>query len=275
MGNNKDSLGDRMKGYELTSRAFLTRRIPVIIRIDGKAFHTFTKGLHKPFDPTLMKIMQETMRYLCANVQGCVFGYTQSDEITLVLTDYATIKTDAWFGYNVQKMASTAASMATLEFNRLCYKEFQNSLTNEKSSNEKIDAGRRFALMEKQFKACFDARCFSVPIDEVCNCLLWRQQDAIRNSIEAVGHAYFSQSQLNGKPCSEIQYMLFMEKCIDWNSFPSDCKRGAACYRVITEERMEDPRNPNEFITIGRRRWRIDTDIPIFSQDRNYVERFL
>jgi hypothetical protein len=103
MGNNKDSLGDRMKGYELTSRAFLTRRIPVIIRIDGKAFHTFTKGLHKPFDPTLMKIMQETMRYLCANVQGCVFGYTQSDEITLVLTDYTTIKTDAWFGYNVQK----------------------------------------------------------------------------------------------------------------------------------------------------------------------------
>jgi len=193
-----------------------------------------------------MKIMQETMRYLCANVQGCVFGYTQSDEITLVLTDYTTIKTDAWFGYNVQKMASIAASMATLEFNRLCYKEFQNSLTNEKSSNEKIDAGRRFALMEKLFKACFDARCFSVPIDEVCNCLIWRQQDAIRNSIEAVGHAYFSQSQLNGKPCSEIQYMLFMEKCIDWNSFPSDCKRGATCYRVITEERMEDPRNPNE-----------------------------
>ena len=117
MGNKRDSLGDRMKRYEYANRDYLTRRIPAIIRVDGKAFHTFTRGMKKPFDEVLATTMHETMRYLCKNIQGCVFGYTQSDEITLVLTDYATISTDAWFGYNVQKMCSIAASMATLAFN--------------------------------------------------------------------------------------------------------------------------------------------------------------
>ena len=103
----KDALGDRMKGfYEDRYRIYLTRRTPVIIRIDGNAFHTFTRGMKKPFDDIMMATMQYTMKRLCENIQGCVFGYTQSDEITLVLTDYTTIKTDAWFGYNVQKMTS-------------------------------------------------------------------------------------------------------------------------------------------------------------------------
>lgn len=114
MAKKNDSLGDRMKGYEGVSRNFLTRRVPAIIRLDGKAFHTFTKGMEKPFDPVLTQAMQETMKYLCENIQGCVLGYTQSDEITLVLTDYATIQTDAWFGYNIQKMCSVSASMATI-----------------------------------------------------------------------------------------------------------------------------------------------------------------
>lgn len=118
MAKKNDSLGDRMKGYEGVSRNFLTRRVPAIIRLDGKAFHTFTKGMEKPFDPVLTQAMQETMKYLCENIQGCVLGYTQSNEITLVLTDYATIQTDAWFGYNIQKMCSVSASMATMAFNR-------------------------------------------------------------------------------------------------------------------------------------------------------------
>ena len=103
MSNIKDSLGDRMKGYENVSRNYLARRIPAIIRIDGKAFHTFTRGMKKPFDRILMSTMQDVMKYLCGNTQGCVFGYTQSDKITIVLTDYEKITTDAWFGYNIQK----------------------------------------------------------------------------------------------------------------------------------------------------------------------------
>ena len=119
MSNAKDSLGDRMKAYENVSRNYLTRKIPVIIRIDGKSFHTFTRGMEKPFDAILTETMKRTMKYLCENIQGCAFGYTQSDEITLVLTDYDNPTTDAWFGYNIQKMASVSASMATLAFNKI------------------------------------------------------------------------------------------------------------------------------------------------------------
>lgn len=277
MSNKNDSLGDRMKGYENISRAYLTRRVPVIIRLDGKAFHTFTRGLDKPFDKSLMKIMQLTMHYLCSNIQGCVFGYTQSDEITLVLTDYATIKTDAWFGYNVQKMASVSASMATMEFNRLFRKEFEDMVLEWNPDRKDITLleDRLAKLQDKQFTACFDARCFSIPVDEVCNCLIWRQQDATRNSIEAVGQANFSHKQLMGKSCNEIQDMLFKEKGVNWNDFPTDCKRGSACYRVVSEEEIDDPRNPGNKITVQRRRWVVDIGIPIFSQDRQFVERFL
>lgn len=273
---HNDSLGDRMKCYENISRKYLIRKVPVIIRLDGRAFHTFTRGMDKPFDETLMTVMQETMKRLCEEVQGCVFGYTQSDEITLVLTDYATIQTDAWFGYNIQKMASVAASIATLEFNKLFQKEYEKLVmgNTDNIGNEKY-AKRKELMLNKQFKAVFDARCFTIPKDEVCNCLIWRQKDAARNSIETVGHANFSQSQLHGKSCNMIQEMLWQEKNINWNDFPTVCKRGSACYRVEREIEIDNPRNHGETITVRRRQWEIDTEIPIFTQDRDFVERFL
>lgn len=269
----RDALGDRMKAYENISRTYLTRRIPVIIRLDGKAFHTFTRGLEKPFDRILMSVMQQTMKRLCEEVQGCVFGYTQSDEITLVLTDYATIQTDAWFGYNIQKMASVAASIATVEFNRQ-FREAFLILCDEQDDSVACQDRLR-TLSSKLDVAMFDARCFSIPKEEVCNCLIWRQQDATRNSIEAVGQAHFSHTQLHGKSCNMIQEMLWSEHNINWNDFPTDCKRGAACYRVERTVEMDNPRNPGETITVQRRQWEIDREIPVFTQDRNFVERFL
>lgn len=289
MGKKKDALGNRMKAYEGASRNFLTRRIPVIIRLDGKAFHTFTKGMEKPFDRVLMRAMQNTMKHLCENIQGCVFGYTQSDEITLVLTDYATIKTDAWFDYNVQKMTSIAASMATMAFNR----EFKRAV-----EDWHIDVGIRgyevwglgdpartppgetdvklAELYTSRFdKALFDARAFSVPKDDICNCLIWRQQDATRNSIEAVGQAHFSHGELQKKTCNEVQEMLWQLRNINWNDFPADCKRGACCYRTDKLVTMEDPRNPGKEIEVRRRVWTIDQEPPIFTQEREYVERWL
>lgn len=259
---DKTSIGDRMKGYENISRIYLPRRIPVIIRLDGKAFHSFTRGFDKPFDHVLMKAMQNTMKRLCEGIQGCVFGYTQSDEITLVLTDYATIHTDAWFGYNVQKMASVAASMATVYFN--------NSWLLE--CNRLPESNDREFYFEQEGKAMFDARCFSIPKDEVCNCLIWRQQDATRNSIQAVGQAHFSQKELNGKSCNEIQDMLFTEKNINWGDFPTDCKRGAACYKADEEATFISNGEKTVFRRMG---WQIDTEIPIFTSDRNYIERWL
>ena len=281
--NKKDSLGDRMKRYESVTKNFLTRRVPAIIRLDGKAFHTFTRGMNKPFDKIFMKTMQDTMRYLCENIQGCVFGYTQSDEITLVLTDYETITTDAWFGYNIQKMTSISASMATLAFNNFLSKNInvwmkENNMYTMKCFNDDKggELNRLYDVYWGAFNkgALFDSRTFSIPKEEVCNCLIWRQQDATRNSIQSVGQANFSQRQLQGKSCNQIQDMLFVEKGINWNDFPTDCKRGSCCYKRKVEKEITIPKN-GEKNTVNRSEWYIDKDIPIFTKNREYVEKCL
>ena len=263
----------RMKKYEFVSRHYLTTRTPVIIRVDGKAFHTFTRGFQKPFDGVLSKTMQETMKYLCENIQGCVLGYTQSDEITLVLVDYKNIDTSAWFDYNIQKCASVAASMATLAFNKF----FDNNINeygrehiedwDEGGTSRTLSPDERVSLKiaETYYKAyqkgaMFDARAFNVPKEEVCNNLLWRQNDATRNSIQMVGIAYFSHKQLDKKSTSNIQDMLMLEKGVNWNDYPTKYKRGSCCIRKTDE-------------TTGRSKWIIDNEIPIFKGDgRKYVD---
>lgn len=275
---NKDSLGDRMKDYENISRNYLTKRIPVIIRLDGKAFHTFTRGMKKPFDEILMSAMQETMKRLCESIQGCVFGYTQSDEITLVLTDYEKITTDSWFGYNIQKMASVSASMATMIFNKEFTERVDVFLANlhecwHTSEEEDRYADTLVRAIEKG--ALFDSRVFTIPKEEVCNCLIWRQQDATRNSIESAGHAYFNTKALYKKTCNEIQEMLFQEKGINWNDYRTDFKRGCACYKISEETEMVNPKDKNNIIKVIRNRWTIDKEIPVFTKDRNFVEKWL
>ena len=126
-----DDLGTRMKEfYEQVPKTRLVRRMPVAIRIDGKAFHTFTRGFQKPFDEVLMKSMQETTKYLCENIQGCIFGFTQSDEITLILIDYQKLNSSAWFDYEVQKICSISASMATMAFNKFFERNAKNYIKN-------------------------------------------------------------------------------------------------------------------------------------------------
>lgn len=276
MSNIKDSLGDRMKRYENIPKNYLTRRIPVIIRIDGKAFHTFTRGMEKPFDSVLMNTMKDTMQYLCENIQGCVLGYTQSDEITLVLTDYATIMTDAWFGYGVQKMVSIAASIATLAFNKSFYRNIDDYFNRDdvlnamfgRDSSRKDELSRYAEVLREALRkgAMFDARVFSIPKDEVCNCLIWRQQDATRNSIQSVGQSYFSHKMLNGKTCNNIQEMLWQEYKVNWNDFPVECKRGSCCIKQMVGL-------PGT--STSRSKWVVDTEPPIFTQEREYIERFL
>lgn len=195
--------------------------MPVIIRIDGKAFHTFTRGFKKPFDDILVKTMQETMKYLCENIQGCVLGYTQSDEISLVLTDYAEITTDAWFGNNLQKMCSVSASMATMAFNKFFYSNMPAEGENSTTYYKALEEG-----------AMFDFRVFTIPKEEVCNYLIWRQQDATRNSIQSVGQADFSQKELHGKSCNNIQDMLMIQKGINWNDYSTTLKRGSCCIKA-------------------------------------------
>ena len=271
----KDELGTRMKEfYEGVPKTRLVRRMPVAIRIDGKAFHTFTRGFQKPFDEILIKSMQDTMKYLCENIQGCALGYTQSDEITLILVDYKHLNSDAWFDYEIQKMCSIAASMATMAFNKAFAsnvakqsKRLYNEYLEEKDASY-IDTLE--IAMNKG--AMFDARCFNIPKEEVANLIYWRQLDATRNSIQMVGQANFSHKELQNKSCNMIQEMLFAEKGINWNDYPTYLKRGSCCIKTTIQ-------NPNVDIKDGaypKSVWMIDLDIPIFKGDgRDYIDKLV
>ena len=227
MANKKDSLGDRMKeNYENRSKTYLTRRTPCIIRLDGKAFHSFTKNFQKPYDEVFHKAMNNTMQYLCKNIQGCKFGYTQSDEISLLLTDYDTPTTDAFFKYNVQKVCSIAASMATLQFNK-AFRTYVNEYTVGKT----LDAYSIELLKAKDKGAMFDARCFSIPASEISNCFLWRFLDCYRNSVQMLGQTHFSHKELHKLNSSQIQEKLFQERGINYASCPEEFKNGVCAMK--------------------------------------------
>ena len=276
---DKTSLGDRMKNnYENVNRFYLTRRMPVIIRVDMKAGHTFTRGMKKPFDDIFVKTMQDTMKYLCANIQGCVLGYTQSDEISLVLTDYAELTTDAWFGNNLQKMCSISASMATLAFNKAFNDNIVGYIDSHFDTNcdvtKDLAEYTKILINARNKGAMFDSRVFTIPKEEVCNYFIWRQQDATRNSIQSVGQANFSQRELNGKSCNAIQDMLMTQKGINWNDYATTLKRGSCCIKIddgITK--YDEVGNICDYIPSSK--WVIDNEIPVFTQDRNYVEKLI
>ena len=279
-----DDLGVRMKTfYEQIPKTKLMRRCPVAIRIDGKAFHTFTRGFHKPFDEVLIKSMQETMKYLCENIQGCVLGYTQSDEITLILVDYKKLTSSAWFDYEVQKICSITASMATMAFNNI-FSKFVKEFDLELAYNDNgIDTKENRKLWEIYKKAInkgamFDARCFNIPKEEVTNLVYWRQLDASRNSIQMVGQANFSHKELQNKSCNDIQDMLMTQKGINWNDLPTYQKRGSCCVRnkivIETDSVMETAQLRDS--SKSENEWIIDTDIPIFNgEGREYIDRLV
>lgn len=262
-----DDLGTRMKTfYEGVPKTKLMRRTPVAIRIDGKAFHTFTHGFKRPFDDILVKSMQETTKYLCENIQGCVLGYTQSDEITLILVDYKNLNSAAWFDYEVQKMCSISASMATMAFNK-----FFKQNVSEAYKIRYAEPGKctmPYDLYETyctsiEKGAMFDARCFNIPREEVTNLIYWRQLDATRNSIQMVGQANFSHKELQNKNCNMIQDMLHEERGINWNDFPTYLKRGSC---VVKHQSLTD----------GNWHWIIDKEIPIFKgEGREYIEKLI
>ena len=274
-----DELGIRMKTfYEEIPKTKLMRRTPVAIRIDGKAFHTFTRGFQKPFDEVLIKSMQETMKYLCENIQNCIFGFTQSDEITLILVDYQTLTTEAWFDYQVQKLCSISASMATMAFNKFFYENvFQyNGMASIDMSNKKYPYKEIYAkAIEKG--AMFDARCFNIPKEEVTNLIYWRQLDASRNSVQMVGQAYFSQEELQDKSCSDIQDML-MTKGVNWNDLPTYQKRGSCCVRnkIFIESNGVTADVYLRDTSKSENKWIIDTNIPIFKgEGREYIDKLI
>ena len=192
-----DNLGDRMKkNYEDRNRTFLTRRTPVILRLDGKAFHTLTRGYDKPFDENFYQCMVETMRKVFNSIQGAKVAYYQSDEISILITDFDRLTTEAWFDYNVQKMVSISASIASVVFSKLF---------------------ERYAL--------FDSRVFNIPRSEVANYFVWRQNDWTRNSIQMLAQAHYSHKELHKKGQADMHEMLY-EKGINWAHLESKWKNG-------------------------------------------------
>ena len=221
---SKLDIATRMKQYEQVTEYHLTRRIPVILRIDGRAFHSVTrKRFEKKWSLDFTYHMASMTKNLVEEIQGCDFAYVQSDEVSFLLTDYNTITTEPWFGYDLRKIVSISSALASSIFSRLY--------------NQTV---------------CFDSRAFSLSQDEVCNYFIWRQQDATRNAIQMAGREYFSHKQLHLKNCNQIQEMLFQEKGINFNDYPIIRKRGVA---VIKKK--------------------IDKYIPIFTQDREYIEQFV
>ena len=278
-----DDLGTRMKEfYEQVPKTRLVRRMPVAIRIDGKAFHTFTKGFRKPFDHILIKTMQETTKYLCENIQGCVLGYTQSDEITLILVDYQKLTSSAWFDYEVQKLCSISASMATMAFNKYFAENVANEILEYKTSmvpqcveiQQEIKEYHNTLIAALDKGAMFDARCFNIPKEEVTNLIYWRQLDASRNSIQMVGQANFSHNELQNKSCNDIQDMLMLQKNINWNDFPTYQKRGSCVVKSDEKETITED-NIGTKMTI-RSKWIIDKEMPILKgKDRAYIDKLV
>jgi len=230
-----DDLGKRMKDqYEKRTRTFLPRRTYTIIRLDGKAFHTFTKGFERPFDEDFAMLMDETTIFLCNEIQGCKFGFCQSDEISLLLTDFDSITTAAWFDGQVQKIVSVAASMATAKFNSLMH--------NLSEKSEQLHGTSRYWGKV----AYFDARVFTIPDRiEVENYFVWRQKDAMRNAISMHAQSFYSPTQLNGKSQIDMIQMI-ADKKEDHNDMPIGFKIGR-CF-TKSENIWDDARiHPNEY----------------------------
>ena len=246
----KDELGSRMKTYEVVTQNHVMRRSPVIIRLDGKAFHTFTKQFNKDTDPSmelmpfsvgLHNIMYQTMMTLCDKLHNVRVGYTQSDEISILLTDWTNLKTEPWYNANVQKMVSISAGIASAYFNYYYMCEMGH-------------------LPAKAELAIFDSRVFNLPKEEVNNYFVWRQQDATRNSVNMLGQHYFSHKELQGVNVKQVQEKLFTEHGVNWNDIPTWAKRGS-CY------------HPSWILNSGGALK--DKEIPVFTQNDDYIGHYV
>jgi tRNA(His) 5'-end guanylyltransferase len=274
-----DALGSRMKeNYENRTRIQLPRRTYTIIRIDGKAFHTYTRGLQRPFDEGLIADMDETAIYLCKNIQGAKFGFVQSDEISILVTDFDTLTTDAWFDGNIQKIVSISASMATAKFNQLrMTRIIKNSIRVEGDGIVHITPYEKEILNMKL--AEFDARTFTIPSStEVANYMIWRQVDTVRNSISSVAQSLYSAKELHGKNTNDMQEMIF-QKGINWNDYDPKYKRGRFIfkqeYEVVPDIKLpEGTPQPDCFSTVIRSRW-VSDECPTFTQDMEFLYGFI
>lgn len=242
-----EAMGERMKRYEMVTDTCLPRRLPVVIRLDGKSFSNYTQGMKRPFDEDFRFIMEYTAYRCCKLVEGCRFGYTQSDEISLLLVDYATPDTEAWFDYRISKMLSVVSSICTGAFTQACLIKMPE-------------------VFLSKGPAAFDCRVFSIPREETINYFLWRQRDSERNAINALAQSHFSHNELQGKNCSEMQDMLMLQKGVNFNDLLTKYKRGVSFYKSKFYVHK---------VNALRTLWLKDEEMPILSKNRYHVERWV
>lgn len=259
---SKDDLGDRMKNYETVQNTNLMNKTPVIIRLDGKSFHTFTKRIGA-FNDDLSYIMEMTLKFLCENVQNCKLGYTQSDEISLLLYDNNKVNTVPWFGNNIQKMTSISSSLCTAKFNEV-YNEvigkqidcsgIYDYLFCDWDEYNKALAELEKTIFKKQL-AFFDSRAFNLPEHEIVNYFIWRQNDCSKNSISMLARKYFSHKSLQGLSSKQMIDKIYneTEEKIKWSDLETKYKHGTFCYKDEN----------SKFI--------IDKECPLITKDRKYI----
>lgn len=268
---SNDSLGDRMKSYENVFRLQMPIRMPVIIRVDGKAFHSYTKGkkydgspngvpLGNPVDAGLVECMNDTAIALCEEIQGAQVAYVQSDEISILLNNYKTTDTQSWFDNNLQKMVSISAATASVRFTMNSWKIW-GIIDTEEIPQPIIEP------------ALFDARAFVLPKEDVTNYFIWRQQDATRNSVQMLARSLYSHKECTDKNNSELQEMCF-QKGINWNDCPVPQKRGRCIIKKASPRTTLNPKT-GQYVTTERSEWVVDNNIPIFTVDRNYIDQYI
>ena len=249
--SSKDSLGDRAKKYEGAFSGYLPGRMPILCRLDGKGFHNYTKGMKRPWDDRLNLVMDMTAKKLCEEISGAQFAYVQSDEISIFIHPYKTLGSQAYFDGKIQKIVSVSAAIASATF----------TAESDRLNDENLIR-----------PAYFDSRVFVVPEADVANMFLWRQNDATRNSVQMLARSLYSHKECNNKNNSELQEMCF-QKGHNWNDVPTRHKRG----RCIVKEQypVEIVNRDGLTETVMRSRWTVDEEIPVFSQDREYINKYL
>ena len=279
----RDALGDRMKRYEDITRYKLPPRTYTLLRVDGRAFHTFTRGLEKPYDTSFMTLMDRVAIALCEEIAGAQFAYVQSDQISLLAVDFLEIGTQAWFDGLVQKWCSVAASVASMTF---------NSTLTAKTLLEMVEGERNpgyvgSKIWGKAPKATFDARVWTIPDHvEVENYFVWRQQDAVRNSVMMLARAHASHKQLHGKNQS-AQHEIIHAAGDNWEKHPARFKHGGIIRRQAVDYSPVPVAHPafvpRNFSGLGsseapkpeKSNWFMDEGTPVFTRERHYLRTMI
>jgi len=241
-----DSLGDRMKKYEETTHLILPPNFPLIIRVDGHCFHKFTRGMEKPFDFQLIELMNTVGIALCKEISNTKVAYLQSDEINLLV--YNQSPQEPWFGNVYAKLCSISASLAAAATMKWKYEHD----------------------FKPNYIVTFDSRAFILPPYEIQNYFIHRQNDWSRNSLQMLARSLYSHRHLAGKKKSELHELCFA-KGQNWANLPTILKNGRC---IIKREQTYEVKNEHFQGFISRPKWVVDLEIPVFTQDSNYLKQF-